>query len=74
MAEQGRADPEVGTRVRMKETGRTGTVLKVLETRGRTLNCVVYDRTAREGPVPLVGETVGEFAVYADADTFEVLP
>ena len=51
-----------------------GTVREVLEARGRTLYYVVYEPTAREGPVPLVGETVGEFAAYTTADTFHVLP
>ena len=41
---------------------------------GRTLYYVVYDRTSREGPVPIPGETVGEFTVYTTADTFDVLP
>jgi hypothetical protein len=74
MAEQRGAEPEVGARVRMKATGRTGTIREVLEVRGRALYCVVYDPTARAGPVPLVGETVGEFTVYVAADTFDVLP
>ena len=58
----------------MKETGRTGTPREVIEARGRKLYYVVYDRTSREGPAPLVGETVGEFGVYTAADTFDVLP
>jgi hypothetical protein len=74
MAEQRGADPEVGARVRMKATGRTGTIREVLETRGRTLYYVVYDPTARAGPAPLVGETVGEFTVDTTADAFDVLP
>jgi hypothetical protein len=40
----------------------------------RTLYYVVYDRTSRQGPAPLVGETVGEFTVYTNTDTFHVLP
>jgi hypothetical protein len=74
MAEQRGAEPGVGTRVRMRETGRTGTIREVLEARGRTLYYVVYDRIPREAIAPLVGETVGEFSVYTDADTFDVLP
>lgn len=74
MAEQREAEPEVGTRVRMKATSRTGTVREVLEARGRKVYCVVYDPTAREDIAPIPGEPEGEFTVYATADTFDVLP
>ena len=74
MADQRGADPEVGERVRMKGTGRTGTIREVLEARGRALYCVVYDPTAREAIAPIPGEPEGEFTVYTTADTFDALP
>ena len=58
----------------MKVTGRTVTVREVLEARGRTLYYVVHDHAAREEAVPLPGETVGEFTVYATVESLEVLP
>ena len=73
-AEQQAGDPEVGARVRMKATGRTGTIREVLEARGRKLYCVVYDPTAPAGPAPIPGEAMGEFTVYTAADTLDVLP
>ena len=74
MAEQGKGDLEVGTRVRMKGTGETGTIREVLEERGRTLYYVVYDRTPPEETAAGVGEPGDEFGVYTLADTFDVLP
>jgi hypothetical protein len=74
MAERRGADPEVGARVRMKATGRTGTIREVVETRGRTLYYIVHDHASREEAVPLPGEPGSEFGIYAAADTFEVLP
>ena len=74
MADQRGAEPEVGARVRMKGTGRTGTIQEVLEARGRKLYCVVYEPRAREAIAPPPGETVGESTVYTTADTFDVLP
>ena len=74
MADRRGANLRVGARVRMKATGRVGTIWEVLEARGRTLYYVVYDATARAGVVPLVGEPVGEFTVYTTADAFDVLP
>ena len=73
MADRRGAEPEVGARVRMKATGRTGTIREVLEARGQALYCVVYEPTAREAIAPLPGETVGEFTVYTTAATFDVL-
>jgi hypothetical protein len=74
MADQRQGDLQVGARVRMKVTGRTGTIREVLERRGRKLYCVVGEPTAQEEGAPLPGETAGEFTVYTTADTFEVLP
>jgi hypothetical protein len=74
MADQRQGDLQVGARVRMKATGRTGTVREVVETRGRTLYYVVYDRTSREEAVPLAGEPAADFGIYTTADTFDVLP
>ena len=74
MAEQGKGDLEVGTRVRMKGTGETGTIREVLEERGGTLYYVVYDRTPAEETAAGMGEPVDEFGVYTLADAFDVLP
>jgi hypothetical protein len=74
MAEQPGADPAVGARVRMKETGRTGTVLEVLEMRDRTLYYILHDHASREEAVPVPGEPGSAFGIYTTADTFDVLP
>jgi hypothetical protein len=74
MADRRQGDLQVGARVRMKVTGRTGTIWEVLERRGRKLYCVVCDPTAREEGAPLPGEAAGERTVYTTAETLEVLP
>ena len=74
MAEQRGAEPEVGARVRMKATGRTGTIREVVEVRDRTLYYIVHDHASREEAVPLAGEPGSAFGIYAAADAFDVLP
>jgi hypothetical protein len=74
MADQRQGDLQVGARVRMKVTGRTGTIREVLERRGRKLYCVVCDPTAQEEVAPPPRETAGEITVYTTAETLEVLP
>jgi hypothetical protein len=74
MAEQRKGKLEVGARVRMEETGRTGTIREVVETRARRLYYVVHDRTAPEGSAPHAGEPPDQFGTYAVADTLAVLP
>ena len=73
MAEQRKGKLEVGARVRMEETGRTGTIREVVETRARRLYYVVHDRTAPEGSAPHAGEPPDQFGTYAVADTLAVL-
>jgi hypothetical protein len=76
MAEQREGDLEVGARVRVRETGRTGTIREALEARGRTLYYVVYDRTSPAGTAAGVGDPVAEaeFGVYTAADALDALP
>jgi hypothetical protein len=71
MAERRGADPGVGTRVRMKATGRTGAIKDVYERGGRTLYDVEFDRSAEETS----GLAVRDFAIVGvSADAFDVLP
>ena len=73
MAEQRGAEPEVGARVRMKATGRTGTIREVVEARDRALYYIVHDRACWEEAVPLRGEPGSALGIYAAADAFDVL-
>ena len=76
MTEQRKGDLPVGTRVRMKGTGRIGTIRHVFEDDDRKAYGVVYDRTPQEdpGPLLLVGERADELGIYVSADGFDVLP
>ncbi len=76
MSEHHKGDLTVGTRVRMKATGRIGTIRHVFEEDARRAYGVVYDRTSQEEPGPLliVGDRSDELGIYVNADTFDMLP
>jgi len=73
MAEPWAGDPEVGMRVQMTGTGRTGTIREVLKTRGRAVYYIVHDAIPEEA-VTVPGELAATFATYCTPDTFDVLP
>ncbi len=73
MAEPGAGNLEVGTRVRMKGTGRASTIREVLAMPSGAVYYAVQD-TIPEEAVTVSGELAAEFGTYCTADAFDVLP